>query len=214
MQKKILIADDHILVRLGIEVLVKEVLGFNCVVDAASNAKEVEHCLLVTQYDMLITDLSMPDTDGQELITTALRIQPQLKILVVSVNPETVFAHRYLKAGVYGYIQKGSSYDDLKKAIHEISSGRRFVTISQSQIFTNAFITGQPSNPFDSLSAREFEVALLLLKGYGILEIGNTLSINGSTVSTYRARVFEKLEVKNIIDLNKLASRYQIMTDH
>lgn len=210
---KILVADDHILVRLGLEVLTKEILGFNSTVDSASNGKEVEQKLLLSEYDMLITDLSMPDTDGLELVALALRLRPNLKILVVSVNPESVFAHRYLRAGVYGYVQKGGSYDDVKKAIHEISNGRRFVTTSQSQIFTNAFLRGQSVNPFDNLSTREFEVTILLLKGHGILEIGNLLEITNSTVSTYRARVFEKLQVKNIIDLNKLASRYQIISD-
>lgn len=211
--QKLLIADDHILVRLGVELLAKEVLGFNCIIDSVSNGKEIEKKLLSSKYDMLITDLNMPDTDGLELVALALRLQPELKILVVSVNPELVFASRYLRAGVYGYVQKGGSYDELKTAMYEISNGRRFVTSGQSQMFTNAFLTGQPSNPFDNLSTREFEVTLLLLKGYGILEISNALGINHSTVSTYRVRVFEKLQVKNIIDLSKLAMRYEIAND-
>jgi len=209
----ILIADDHILVRTGLELLVREILGGNCNVDFASDGKEVISKLSMKRYDMLITDVSMPDTDALELVTSSLAIQPLLKILVVSVKSEEIFAQRFLKNGAMGYIQKGDSDGELKRAIYEISIGRKFITENQARQFTTAFLSGIPSNPFEKLSGREFEVALLLLKGYGALEVSNALSINISTASTYRGRVFEKLNVKNLIELNNLARVYQFVVD-
>lgn len=210
---KILVADDHILVRTGMKLLIREILGVNSNIDFASDGKEVINRLSEQHFDILITDVNMPDTDGLELVASSLVIQPKLRILVVSINNDEIFAQRFLKIGAFGYIQKGNSDDDLKRAIYEISLGRRFITVNQAQQFTNAFLNGTTSNPFDKLSGREFEVALLLLKGNGVLEIANALSINISTASTYKGRVFEKLEIKNLIELTNLARRYQVVVD-
>ncbi|WP_254561109.1 response regulator [Dyadobacter diqingensis] len=210
---KILIADDHILVRLGMELVVKEVLGSSVMVDFASDGRELYEKLASKEYDILISDLNMPGMEGLGMVANALKIQDKLRILLVSVNPETIFAHRYLKAGAFGYIQKGNSDEELKRAIYDISIGRRYVTSGQAEQFTNAFLNDIPSNPFDTLSAREFEVALLLLKGNGVLEVSTALSINSSTASTYRGRVFEKLAIKNVIELSQLARRYRVVGD-
>ncbi|MDQ6480631.1 response regulator [Dyadobacter sp. LHD-138] len=210
---KILIADDHVLVRLGMELLVKEVLGSACAIDFASDGSELSEKLEKNEYQILISDLNMPGITGLEMVANALKLQNTLRILLVSVNPELMFAHRYLKAGVFGYIQKGNSHEELKKAIYEISMGRRYLTNSQTRQFTNAFLNDFPSNPFDILSARELEVALLLLKGNGALEVSTTLSINPSTASTYRGRIFDKLGIKNIIELSQLARQYHFLGD-
>lgn len=170
--------------------------------------------LKLVTYDILISDISMPDTDGLEMITSALALQPGLKILIVSVYSESIFAHSYLRAGAFGYVQKGESNEDLKKAIINLSQGKRFVTGLQTEIFANAFLSDRSVNPFDSHSGREFEVTLFLLKGYGVLEISNALGISNSTVSTYRIRVFGKLGIKNIMGLSKLASLHQIVIDY
>ena len=209
----VLIADDHILVRTGLKLLVNEVLGANAVIDFASDGKEVIARLSANKYDVLLMDVNMPETDGLNLVASALVIQPKLKVLVVSVNSEEIFAPRFLKAGALGYVQKGDSDHELKRAIYEISMGRRFITEEQAQQFTKAFLTGMPANPFDKLSAREFEVALLLLKGHGVLEVSNALSINISTASTYRGRVFEKLGVKNLVELTNLARQHRVVVD-
>lgn len=209
----ILIADDHILVRTGLKILVHEILGANVHVNFASDGKEAMNRLTTQRYDIFITDVNMPETDGLELVASALVIHPELKILVVSVNSDEIFAQRFLKIGAFGYIQKGDCDNELKRAIYDISIGRRFITVNQAQQFTNAFLNGTPSNPFEKLSGREFEVALLLLKGHGVLEVSNTLAINISTASTYRGRVFEKLNIKNLVELTNLARRYQVVVD-
>jgi two-component system invasion response regulator UvrY len=210
MAHTVLVADDHILVRLGIEIIVRDVLGVNCIVHLASDAKEVQEKLQSTDYDILITDVNMPYNEGFEIMSLALAIRPNLKILIVSVDPEIIFAHRFLRLGAYGYVQKSNSDEELRKAIREIGRGRRYVTISQTQQFTNAFLGNEPENPFNLLSAREFEVAMLIVKGLGVLEIGSVLSIKNSTASTYKGRVFEKLAVKNSVELSNLARRCMV----
>lgn len=209
----ILVADDHVLVRMAIKLLIDEVLGSSWVVHFSSDGTEVKKKLSEQKLDMLITDVNMPNTDGLELVSFALSQQPTLRILVVSVNSDDVFAQRFLKVGALGYIEKTNSDEELKRAIYDISQGKRFITAKQAQQFTNSFLTGASSNPFDKLSPREFEVMLLLLKGYGVLEISNALAINISTASTYRGRVFEKLEIRTVIDLHNLARRHQVVTD-
>jgi two-component system invasion response regulator UvrY len=210
MTHTVLIADDHILVRLGIEIIVREVLGTKCIVDTASDGKELKEKLVLNVYDILITDINMPYNEGFEIMSLALGIQPNLKILIVSVDPEAIFAHRFLRLGAYGYVQKSNCDEELRKAIKEIGIGRRYVTVSQTQQFTNAFLGKVPENPFNSLSAREFEVAMLIVKGLGVLEISCTLFIKSSTASTYKGRVFEKLGVKNAVELSNLARRCKV----
>lgn len=211
MVRKVLIADDHILVRLGIEIIVREILGINCQISLVSDCKELLTKLESDIYDILISDVNMPYNEAIEIMPAVMARQPSLKVLIVSVNPEQIFAHRFLKAGAFGYIQKGNSDEELRKAIFEISNGRRYITFNQVQQFTNAFLGDGHSNPFDALSGREFEVAVLILKGMGILEIGSALSINNSTASTYRGRIFEKLAVKNVIELSNLARAYKVI---
>lgn len=164
-------------------------------------------------YDMLILDLNMPSSDGLELITQSIAIQPDLKILVVTVNQESVYGPRCFNAGALGFLRKTHPDHVVKEAILKISKGKRFISEDLSEIFTNSFLKEKPSNPFDSLSTREFEVATLLLKGYGAIEVANALSINTSTASSYRGRIFSKLGIKTFIELVRLARQFQIVND-
>ena len=210
---KILIADDHDLVLKGMQVNVQEVLGSTCKISFATNGIEVIKKLEVNSYDMLITDLNMPLTDGLEMIANALRIDKNLKILVVTVNEESAFAPRFLSAGVFGYVNKNQPDEILKEAILRISQGKRFISDNLAETFANSYKKKLPDNPFDLLSTREFEVTNLLLKGFGAIEIANALSINTSTASSYRGRVFSKLGIKTLVDLIRLARQFRLLED-
>jgi two-component system invasion response regulator UvrY len=213
MAKSILIADDHQVVRKGLQLVVKEVLGFSTNVEFAGNGMEVIKKLKATKFDMLLTDLNMPETDALGLITDALSVSPELKILVITVKPDKIFATRFFKAGVMGYVNKSEPDEVIADAIRVISSGKRYVSQAQVEMFTNTVINNVAESPFDKLSNREFEVTMLLLKGFGAIEVANALSISASTASTFRCRVFEKLEVKNLIELNHLAQQHQVLAD-
>ena len=206
----LLIADDHLAVRLGMEVLVKEVLGNNCKIDMACDGDELFTCLKEKQYDILITDLNMPKVESVVLIEQIINAQPKIKILIVSINPNEILAKHYLQSGAYGYIQKGTDDKEMKDAIRNIALGKKHVTTIQlNMLLSNA----DHANPFNALSSREFEVAVLLLKGNGLIEISNILKITPSTISTYKGRIFEKLNVINVIELNRLAYQYHIIDD-
>lgn len=213
MPHSILIADDHQLVRKGLQMVAKEVLGFNTAIEFAENGRQVIEKITEKEFDLLLTDLSMPETNELALIPDILRIRPKLKILVVTMKPDRVFATRFFRAGALGYVNKTEPDEVLAEAIHVVSQGRRYISKSQSEIFANALIGNVVNTPFDRLSKREFEVALLLLKGYGALEVANALSISASTASSFRCRVFDKLEIKNLLELNHLAQMYHIDED-
>ncbi|MBE9460574.1 response regulator [Dyadobacter subterraneus] len=213
MINTILIADDHCLSRIALNLLVKDIFGNTCVVDFAENGKQVLDKLSSCQFNMLITDLNMPETDCMGMLCKALELVRDLKILVVSVYNESIYAQRCLKVGAYGYLCKNESDDDFKNAIRTVGAGRRYYSFRQNDLFINSFLDGFSDNPFHKLSAREFEVALLLLKGHGAIEVANVMDISPSTASTYRARVFNKLKVKNLMELNHLSSRFGIADD-
>lgn len=208
--KSILIADDHHLVRKGLELTVKDIFGPNTHIDFATNYKEVIQKLTDNQFDMLLTDLNMPDTNGFQMVSEAIKLSPNTKILINTVNHEISFAHRYLRAGVYGFLNKAESDVILRDAILTISNGKVYLTANQTLQFVNTFLKSNHLNPFDTLSIREFEVVILLLKGCGGIEVSKALSINISTASSYRARAFEKLGIKNIMDLSRLASEFNV----
>lgn len=202
----IIIADDHLTVRLGIRALVDEVLG-KCQVDFAAGGTELFGKLKKKKYEMLITDLNMPEVNTMQLIPRILAIQDDLRILVLSVNPEDIFARRILAAGAYGYLQKDASDAEMIRAIHTIYSGRRYLSPGQIEGISS-LLKEKSSNPFDGLTAREMEVALLLLTGDGLQEVAASLNISPSTASTLKTKVFEKLDISNIVALTNLARFY------
>lgn len=213
----VLLADDHVIVRLGIEILIEEAFGGSVKVFHASNGKELLDILKKEPIDMLISDINMPDTDSFANIKEALKLKPKLKIAMLSVNPEAVFAKRYLKVGVHAYLQKNVSDKEFIKAVQTIVSGKKYMSETQRDLLLNMLLDEEQHgshNPFDNLSSREFEVAMMLLKGYGSIEISNALSINSSTTSTYKSRVYEKLNISTVIDLAKLALQYDITVEN
>lgn len=213
MIHSVLIADDHQLVRKGLQMVVREVLGFHTHIDFAGTGKEVVEKLNNGEFTMLLTDLNMPDTDEFGIVSQARTLWPKLRIIVITVKPDRVFAARFFKEGVMAYVNKTESDAVLSEAIATVARGKRYISRAQAELFASALIENQADNPFDKLSRREFEVVLLLLKGYGAIEVANALSISPSTASSFRGRIFEKLSIKNLLELNHLAQLHQIAPD-
>lgn len=205
--KKFLIADDHFTVRIGLEMLIKDIPGIDNSFDHAVSGEDLISKLEASQYDILITDMQMPGPSGLFLLEKALKIQPALHVLVLSVNPEEVFAAKCLQLGARGFISKTANDDELTQAIKEIMAGNKYMSDKMLQHMLTE--SGQ-QNPFTALSPRELDVATLLLKGFGVLEAANSLGINNSTASTFKGNIFRKLGISSLIELEQLSKNFHL----
>lgn len=210
--KNILIADNHSIVRLGIRILVQEVLE-DCHTEFADNNEDILLLLKVSTYDLLIMNVNMTKEDNASTVSKLLEVQPSLKILAISADPEIVFAERYLKAGAYGYVQKSSSDELIRNAIRTVSCGRRYYSPELMHQLSENYMGRGTANPFDKLSSRELEVGMLLLRGMGLNEVAHALGLHNSTASTHKARLFEKLGVENVVGLISIAATHRITAE-
>jgi two-component system invasion response regulator UvrY len=198
-----LVADDHEITRIGIIATIKK-LYENCQIEEAENGKELFQKLKESPFDVLITDLGMPETDDYRLVDSALLIQPNLKILIFTINKEEIYASNYLKKGALGYIEKNSVHEEIIKAIQAVVNGAIYV----SPKLTKSYIFGkmqEEDHPFGILSQREREICILLCKGKGLTEIASMLNLGVSTVGTHKARIMHKIGVDNLVELINIA---------
>ncbi|KLT68013.1 MULTISPECIES: response regulator transcription factor [Flavobacterium] len=195
-----LVADDHTVVRQGVSLMIKELFS-NALIYKAGNFKDTLDILKEHRIDLLILDVNFPDGNSINIITEIKTIQPEIKILIFSAYDENVYAMRYLNAGASGYLNKETSEEEMKNAISSMILSGKYITQNLKDRILDSYISKKPTNPLDVLSNREIEVAQLLIKGYGNLEIIEHLNIKKTTVSTYKNRIFEKLEIDNLADL-------------
>lgn len=206
----ILVADDHALVRKGLEMIIKSAFK-PCEITYAINGQEVFRHMRKRSYDLVILDLNMPDTDAVALFQHIMSLHPKQRVLICSMNPEKIFAMRYLKLGATGYVEKSVNDDILERAIRTVLNGRRYFSEDMLEQIAGAVHNNVPSNPFDSLTDREFEIALHLIKGLTVGEIAQMIRVHTSTVGTQRARILEKTGVQNVMELNQLARTHHIV---
>lgn len=184
----------------------------HCIIDEADDGDTAFKKIKQTNYDLVILDVNMPKTDSFGLVSNILSFKPTSKILMFSMNDEEVYAKRYLKMGVMGYIKKDASEGEIKKAITLVLDNKKYISPTLSQIMIEDLNSNNTKdNPFDSLSPREFEIVQHLIRGESLAEICNKLTLHSSTVGTHKARIFEKLKCKNIIDINTLAKIHNII---
>lgn len=202
-----LIADDHVVVRQGIGLILKE-LFWDVTIHKAANFNDTFKTLKEVKIDLLILDINFPDGNSINILAEIKAIQPDIKILIFSALEENIYAMRYLNAGASGYLSKDSSEEEMKFAINSMISSGKYITQNIKDKILDSYISKKPANPLEALSNREMEVALLFVKGYGNLEILELLKIKKTTVSTYKNRIFEKLEVDNLAALIKIFHLY------
>lgn len=207
----ILIADDHSVVRQGVALILRE--AFKTIeIYHADSFQEVVVKLKKQSVNLLLLDINLPGGNCVGMISRVKDLQPATKILMFSAFDEEQYALRYLHAGVDGYLNKLSSEEKIIEAVTEIlQGGRYFSNKVKERIFENV-INKMPDNPLDSLSNRELEIADLLAKGEGNLEIANRLDIKMSTVSTYKSRIFDKLGITNVVSLVEKFKMYREQT--
>jgi two-component system, NarL family, invasion response regulator UvrY len=207
----LLLADDHFIIRTGLKLIIESFMA-DAKIDEAEDGDSTFEKIKKNNYDLLILDVNMPNTDSFVLVSNILALRPGMKILMFSMNQEEVYARRYLKMGVMGYLKKDEHIEEIKKAITIVLSNKKYISTALSQILLDDLHKNNSENPFESLSLREFEIARHLIRGESVAEICQKLTLHSSTVGTHKARIFDKLKCSNIIDLNSLAKVHNIIT--
>ena len=197
---KILIVDDHAIVREGLS----RIIGAEndmIVAGMAKDGTEVIRLMLDNEIDVVVLDISMPGKSGLDLIKDLKQVQPLVKILMLSMYPEERFAMRSIKAGASGYLTKEMAPEEIVSAIRTIYSGRKYITPALADMIAEELQNPSEKVPHELLSDREFEVLCMLAIGKPVVEIASTLSLSESTVSTYRMRILQKMNLKTNSDL-------------
>ncbi len=201
---KVLIVDDHALVRRGMVSLLREHFG-EVEAGEAGDAREGLEAVMREPWDVAVVDISMPGRSGLELIQDIRRERPTMPILVVSSQSEDDYALRALKAGAAGYISKQSAADILVTAVQRVMSGRRFISPALAERLAGAVSGDAPITSHESLSNRELQVLQLIAMGQTIKEISADLALSEKTVATYRSRISEKMGLSSNVDLTRYA---------
>lgn len=201
---KIVLADDHAIIRYGLkQIILEEYPG--AVIYEAQNSNEVLHLVKNHSLDLIVLDITMPSRDGIEVLKELKKLHPKLPVLILSMHSEERFAVRALKSGAHGYLTKTSAPDDLGQAIRKILKGGKFITPSLAELLADSFEQNQEESAANLLSDREYQVFLLIAAGNSVSECAEKISLSVNTISTYRARILEKLKLKTNADLTRYA---------
>jgi DNA-binding NarL/FixJ family response regulator len=197
---KVLIADDHPVVRTGLkQILLRDADVSE--IEEASNSLEVLELAERQDWDLVIMDISMPGGGGLEALKNLKAHRPALPVLILSMHPENQFAHRALKAGASGYLSKDSAAEELVSAMHKVVGGGTYVSATMAERLADDLDRDSDRPPHDRLSGREYSVMTMLASGKSVGDIARDLLLSVNAVSTYRARVLEKLGLKNTAEL-------------
>ncbi|ANI15784.1 MULTISPECIES: response regulator transcription factor GacA [Pseudomonas] len=205
---KVLVVDDHDLVRTGITRMLADIEGLQVVGQAESG----EDALLLARElkpDVVLMDVKMPGIGGLEATRKLMRSQPDVRVLAVTVCEEDPFPTRLMQAGASGYLTKGAALEEMVQAIRQVFAGQRYISpqIAQS-LALKAFEPEKGNSPFDSLSEREIQIALMIANCHKVQSISDKLCLSPKTVNTYRYRIYEKLSITSDVELALLAVRH------
>ena len=207
MSVRIVLADDHAIVREGLKRIVSDVADFT-VAGEAADGTQVLQIVRSLEFDVLVLDLSMPGRSGMELIKLVKAEQPRLRILVLSMHQEMQYAVRAIKSGASGYLTKESAPAQLEQAIRKIAAGGAYISAEVAEQLALGAMPGSTALPHESLSDREFEVFRMLVAGEGVSEIAGKLNLSVKTVSTHKANLMQKLGLSNATELVRYALKH------
>jgi DNA-binding NarL/FixJ family response regulator len=197
---RILIADDHPIVRRGLRQILEEnkaVAG----VDEAGNGQEALDKVKTGKFDVVMLDISMPGMNGLETLAELKKLKPTLPVLILSIYPEEEYAVRALKGGASGYLTKKSAPDELITAIKKIVRGERYISPSLAEFLATHLAEGKDKPLHEGLSNREFKVMRMIASGRSLKEIAGEMSLSPKTISTFRTRILQKMEMKSNAEL-------------
>jgi two-component system, NarL family, invasion response regulator UvrY len=207
---KILIADDHTIVRDGLKQIIANAAGL-VVTGEAANGQETLDLIRKNNFDVILLDITMPEKDGLAILKQLKREKIELPVLVLSMHPEEQYAVRVLKMGASGYLTKASASDELIKAIKKISTGKKYISDSLAEKLALDLDIDTEKLPHEYLSDREFQVMCMIASGKTVTNIAEELSLSVNTISTYRVRVMDKLKMTSNSELTHYAIKNQLV---
>ena len=208
---KVLIADDHPVVRMGLKLILKNEPDISVEYEAKT-AKETITYVRKEKFSIVLLDISMPDRSGLDVLAQLKKQYPELPILILSMHSEDQYAIRVLKAGASGYMTKDSAPEELVKAVRKVTSGGRYVSPSLAEKLAYDLTNQVEKSLHESLSDRELQVMCIIADGKTITEISNELYLSVKTVSTYRSRILKKMNMKNNADLIRYSIENKFVT--
>lgn len=209
---RVLIVDDHDLVRTGISMILESEPGMQVIGECEDGTQALD---MIRQHapDVVLMDVNMPGIGGVEATRRICQMPIPTRVIVLTVMADQPFPKRLLDAGASGYLTKGCGRDELLKAIRSVASGRRYIGNDIAQKLALSMLPGHSASPLEELSDREMAVLLMLVHGKHPQYIGDQLNISPKTVSTYKYRIFEKLAVENDVALMHLAIRHGLLEE-
>ncbi|HXB09473.1 MAG TPA: response regulator transcription factor [Puia sp.] len=202
---RILIADDHAIVRKGIRQLLVEEYP-SAIIAEVGDSESLISKTNTENWDVVICDLDMPGRSGLDAMQQIRAMHPKLPVLIMSIYPEEQYARRLLKAGAAGYLSKDAATEDLAKAVRQVLQGRKYISPAVAQMIADDFgQDGTDKASHESLSNREFEIFKLIASGMSVSEIADKLSLSSATISTHRARILVKMNLRTNAELTRYA---------
>ena len=211
---KVLIVDDHDLVRYGFKSLLGAQDGIN-VVEALSSGEDAINWCRDNQnnVDIVLMDVNMPGIGGIEATHRISKAWPDIGIIIVTVHDDGPLPKQLLNGGARGYLSKGNGVDEMITAIRDVHNGKHYIAKDIAQTLALSVLPGE-SNPIDNLSMRETQVLMMVAQGTRTQEISEILNLSPKTISTYRKRLYEKLDVSSDIEMLHLAMKYGVLDDN
>lgn len=207
----VLIVDDHALVRMGIRRLLEQLLDITVVAEA-ENGETALALVKAHKPDVILLDINMPGIDGWEVTRRLKKTHPDIKIIAVTAaSTDPMIPARLLQLGVVGYLTKESNADEMAMAIRKVFKGDKYICAEIAQQMAISSLTGPEETPFDRLSKREMQVMRMITRGVSVPEISESLFLSTKTINGYRYRIFEKLTIKNDVELTYLAMKHKII---
>ncbi|MFC3151603.1 UvrY/SirA/GacA family response regulator transcription factor [Litoribrevibacter euphylliae] len=204
----VLVVDDHDLVRAGITRMLEDVSGIKVVGEAASGEDAIQKCREL-HPNVVLMDIKMPGIGGLEATRKLYRIDPDIRVIAVTVCGDDPFPSRLLQAGAAGYVTKGADLDEMIQAIRVVKAGQRYISPEIAQKLALKPFSAEPDeSPFDMLSEREIQIAMMIVNCYKVQEISDKLCLSPKTVNSYRYRIFDKLQISSDVELTLLAVRH------
>ncbi|PTD96874.1 response regulator [Pseudothauera lacus] len=205
----LLVVDDHMIIRRGLIQILSEAPAIGDIREAADGAAALR-ALRERAVDVMLLDIALGERDGLDVLKTVRTEFPGVGVVMLSVYPESQFGVRAIRAGAGAYLNKGCSPEALLDAIVRVGSGGVYLTPGIAELLARSVRSNDDRAPHESLSNREFQVLELLARGHSVSDIAVQLSLSANTISTYRARIFDKLQVRSIVELANYANRHQL----